>query len=81
MGTNAPVEEGYPMISELENSWRNLIQLKALKSETGHACMHTCRHGLAKVGELLDSSWINFIHSNALKFEIGRVCRYFGCAS
>jgi hypothetical protein len=61
MDANAPVEEGYPMISELEISWRNLIQLKALKSETGHAYMHTCINGLAKVGELLDNYWIIFL--------------------
>jgi len=32
--------------------------------------MHTCRDGLAKVGELLDSYWINFTGFNAADQKI-----------
>jgi len=58
------------MISELENSWRNIIQLIALKSETGHTYMHTYIHGWGAVGELLDNYWIIILDFAASNLEI-----------
>jgi hypothetical protein len=61
------------MISELENSWRNLIQLIALKSETGFAYIYTYIQDRGNVGELLDNysrlCCVKF-GNNKLSFEI-----------
>jgi hypothetical protein len=54
----------------LEEDWRNLSQLSALKSKFVHANMLTCMCSLGNIGELLDNYWIIFLDFAASNREI-----------
>jgi len=48
----------------LEEDWRNLIHLSALKSKSGHAYMHTCMKPFGGDWRILAYNWINFLKNS-----------------